>query len=128
MPRPPGAGMLVRAANSLDEMHAPSWRTALDAFDQDLRRRAVAAKTRLASASGLRAEELIGLELHSVEFDSETVRVEGKGGRTRLVPVGEHALRAIERYLARGRPALDPSGERALFLSKSGRRLGTSDV
>ena len=50
MPRPPGAGMLVRAANSLDEMHAPSWRTALDAFDQDLRRRAVAAKTRRAYA------------------------------------------------------------------------------
>jgi site-specific recombinase XerD len=111
----------------------------------------------LAYASGLRAEELVTLDLESVDFDGETVRVEGKGGKTRLVPVGEHALAAIERYLARARPALsqarpvlaapenggfaagenslgrilggsDTRAEGALFLSKSGRRLGTSDV
>jgi site-specific recombinase XerD len=86
----------------------------------------------LAYASGLRAEELVTLELGSIDFDAEAVRVEGKGGRTRLVPTGEHALRALERYLAKARPALDVgaggTGERALFLSKSGRRLGTSDV
>ncbi len=81
----------------------------------------------LAYASGLRAEELVSLDLSSVDFDSESVRVEGKGGKTRFVPAGEHALRAVERYLARGRPALD-GGDPALFLSKSGRRLGTSDV
>ncbi len=83
----------------------------------------------LAYASGLRAEELVSLEVGAVDFDAETVRVEGKGGKTRIVPAGEHALRAIERYLARGRPAL-ATAERdpALFLSKSGRRLGTSDV
>src|SRR5262249_50946916 len=46
----------------------------------------------LAYASGLRAEELVSLELESVDFDSETVRVEGKGGKTRIVPAGEHAL------------------------------------
>jgi integrase/recombinase XerC/integrase/recombinase XerD len=58
------------------------------------------------------------------------VRVEGKGGKTRVVPAGEHALRALERYLARARPALDVGAETtsALFLSKSGRRLGTSDI
>jgi integrase/recombinase XerC/integrase/recombinase XerD len=83
----------------------------------------------LAYASGLRAEELISLDLESLQFDSETVRVEGKGGKTRLVPVGEHALAALERYLARaGRPALDVRDDHALFLSKSGRRLSTSDV
>jgi integrase/recombinase XerC/integrase/recombinase XerD len=85
----------------------------------------------LAYASGLRAEELVSLELHSVDFDGESVRIEGKGGRTRLVPVGEHSLRALERYLQAGRPALDLGGlgdSRALFLSKSGRRLGTSDI
>jgi integrase/recombinase XerC/integrase/recombinase XerD len=86
----------------------------------------------LAYASGLRAEELVSLDLESVDFDSETVRVEGKGGRTRIVPTGEHALRAVERYLQRARPvlAVDRVGERqpALLLSKSGRRLGTSDV
>src|SRR5947209_3424306 len=82
----------------------------------------------LAYASGLRAEELVSLEVASIDFDSECVRVEGKGGKTRVVPVGEHALRAIERYLAAGRPALDVHGERALLVSKSGRRLSTSDV
>jgi integrase/recombinase XerC/integrase/recombinase XerD len=84
----------------------------------------------LAYASGLRAEELVSLDLSSVDFDSETVRVEGKGGKTRIVPAGEHALSALERYLSRARPALDVAGEPvpALFLSKSGRRLGTSDI
>ena len=83
----------------------------------------------LAYGSGLRAQELVSLELRSIDFDSESVRVEGKGGRTRLVPVGEHAGRALERYLARGRPALEAARpEEALFLSKSGRRLSTSDV
>jgi len=85
----------------------------------------------LAYASGLRAEELITLDYDSVGFDSESVRVEGKGGRTRLVPVGEHSLRALENYLQRGRPSLatgDGGAGRILFLSKSGRRLGTSDV
>jgi site-specific recombinase XerD len=82
----------------------------------------------LAYASGLRAEELVSLERHSVDFDGESVRVEGKGGRTRLVPVGEHSLRALERYLQAGRPVLDHGQSQALFLSKSGRRLGTSDI
>jgi integrase/recombinase XerC/integrase/recombinase XerD len=83
----------------------------------------------LAYACGLRAEELVTLERWSVDFDSELVRVEGKGGKTRLVPAGEHALRALESYLAKARPALvtDP-GDEALFLSKSGRRLSTSDI
>ena len=82
----------------------------------------------LAYASGLRAEELVSLEVESVDFDGECVRVEGKGGKTRLVPAGEHSLRALERYLLKGRPALVYGDTRALLLSKSGRRLGTSDV
>jgi integrase/recombinase XerC/integrase/recombinase XerD len=82
----------------------------------------------LAYACGLRAEELVTLDVWSVDFDTETVRVEGKGDKTRLVPAGEHALSALERYLARARPALSVDDAPALFLSKSGRRLGTSDI
>jgi integrase/recombinase XerC/integrase/recombinase XerD len=83
----------------------------------------------LAYACGLRAEELVTLDLESLDFDAESVRVEGKGGKTRLVPLGEHARLAIERYLARARPLLQRTdGDLALFLSKSGRRLSTSDV
>jgi site-specific recombinase XerD len=83
----------------------------------------------LAYACGLRAEEIVNLDLAAVDFDSEQIRVEGKGGKTRFVPVGEPALRALTRYLERARAALaGPVDEPALFLSKSGRRLSTSDV
>jgi len=83
----------------------------------------------LAYAAGLRAEELVTLDVTSLEFDAEQVRVEGKGGKTRFVPVGEPALRSLAAYLERARPALAAApGSSALFLSKSGRRLSTSDV
>jgi integrase/recombinase XerC/integrase/recombinase XerD len=83
----------------------------------------------VAYACGLRAEELVNLDVPSVDFDGEQLRVEGKGSKTRIVPAGEPALRALARYLERARPALAAGdGERALFLSKSGRRLSTSDV
>jgi site-specific recombinase XerD len=91
----------------------------------DLRDRAM---FELAYAAGLRAEELTTLDITSPDADGEQVRVEGKGGRTRVVPVGEHAWRALDRYLTRGRTALDCGDSDALFLSKSGRRLPTSDV
>ena len=83
----------------------------------------------LAYACGLRAEEIVDLDVGSVDFDAEQLRVEGKGGKTRFVPVGEHALRAVTSYLERARATLDAgAGEPALFLSKTGRRLSTSDV
>jgi integrase/recombinase XerC/integrase/recombinase XerD len=83
----------------------------------------------LAYACGLRAEELVSLPVGAIDFDAEQVRVEGKGGKTRFVPVGEAALAAVARYLERGRGGLaHGDGEPALFLSKSGRRLSTSDV
>ena len=80
----------------------------------------------LAYAAGLRAEELVNLDVESVDPDAEEVRVEGKGSKTRVVPAGEHAWRALERYLDRARPALHVGESPALFLSKSGRRLSTS--
>jgi site-specific recombinase XerD len=91
----------------------------------DLRDRAL---LELAYAAGLRAEELVNLDVQSLDPDAEEVRVEGKGGRTRVVPVGEHAWRALDRYLARGRTALNTGASPALFLSKTGRRLSTSDI
>ncbi|MEY2515994.1 MAG: integrase/recombinase XerC, partial [bacterium] len=83
----------------------------------------------IAYSSGLRAEELVRLDIGSVDFDAEQLRVEGKGSKTRMVPAGEPALRALARYLERARAALSRGvDEPALFLSKSGRRLSTSDV
>jgi site-specific recombinase XerD len=83
----------------------------------------------LAYSCGLRAEEVITLGLDSPDFDGERLRIEGKGGKTRLVPIGEPAQAALRRYLERGRPALISGGdENALLVSKSGRRLHPSDV
>ena len=123
LPAPKRPDRLPRAlrpdqvAELLDRIPA---RTALELRDRAL--------FELAYGSGLRARELVDLDVTSIDFDAEQVRVEGKGGKTRVVPCGETALRAVSAYLERGRGALDHDGDGALFLSKSGRRLGTSDV
>jgi site-specific recombinase XerD len=90
----------------------------------------------LAYAAGLRAEEIVNLDVGDADPDGEELRVSGKGGRTRIVPAGEPAWRAIDEYLSRGRSRLaaeagaGPGGrvEQALFLSRRGRRLSTSDI
>jgi integrase/recombinase XerC/integrase/recombinase XerD len=83
----------------------------------------------LAYSCGLRCEEIVNLDLGSMDFDAEQLRVLGKGSKERLLPVGEPAQRALRRYLERGRRALaTDSREPALFVSKSGRRLSNSDV
>jgi site-specific recombinase XerD len=97
----------------------------------DLRDRAI---FEVAYGSGLRAEELVNLDVTDLDPDAEELRVTGKGSKTRVVPAGEPVWQAIERYLDRGRPKLAQGSddgrrvEPALFLSKSGRRLSTSDV
>ena len=83
----------------------------------------------LAYSCGLRCEEIVNLDEGALDFETEQLRVIGKGAKERLLPVGEPAQRALRRYTERGRRALatDPR-ERALFLSKSGKRLSSSDV
>ena len=75
-------------------------------------------------SSGLRAGEVVGLNLRSVDFPGKTVRVTGKGNRERMVPVGETALQQLETYVKAVRPflACNDSGN-ALFLNSSGTRL-----
>ena len=83
----------------------------------------------VAYACGLRAEELVKLDLDAPDFESEALRVTGKGAKTRIVPMGEPAQRALERYLGVARPVLAVDrAEQALFLSRRGRRLSPSDV
>ena len=91
----------------------------------DLRDRAI---FETAYAGGLRAAELVDLNVESLQFDDETVRVEGKGGKTRVVPLGEPAFKAINAWLERGRGGLAERDEVALFVSRTGKRLSTSDV
>src|SRR5918995_3906906 len=76
----------------------------------------------LAYSCGLRCEEIVNLDEGSLDFETEQLRVLGKGSKERLLPVGEPAQRALRRYGDRGRRALaTDSREPALFLSKSGR-------
>jgi integrase/recombinase XerC/integrase/recombinase XerD len=83
----------------------------------------------LAYSCGLRCEEIVMLDLGAFDFETEQLRVLGKGSKERLLPVGEPAQLALRRYLERGRgPLVADDRERALFLSKSGRRLSSSDV
>lgn len=83
----------------------------------------------LAYSCGLRCEEIVNLDSGSLDFETEQLRVLGKGSKERLLPVGELAQQALRRYAERGRPALaDDRREPALFLSKNGRRLSNSDV
>jgi integrase/recombinase XerC/integrase/recombinase XerD len=83
----------------------------------------------LTYACGLRAGEIINLDTEAVDFESETLRVIGKGSKTRIVPMGEPAQRALDRYLRTARPALTADrAEPALFLSRRGRRLSPSDI
>lgn len=74
--------------------------------------------------SGLRASELVGLNIQDIDFDAETVRVRGKGGKERILPLGRKEAEAIQRYLAvRGYPE-----QRAVFLNRRGGRLTTRSV
>ena len=74
--------------------------------------------------SGLRISELTGLDVDDVDLEEGSVRVLGKGGKEREVPLGSFAADAVTAYLTRGRPALASGTTRgALFLNARGGRL-----
>jgi site-specific recombinase XerD len=79
-------------------------------------------------SAGLRSAEAVGLDLADVDFERETLHVHGKGGKERVVPLGEEAAYHVARYLADARPKLARGAVDALFLSARGRRLDTSTV
>ena len=80
----------------------------------------------LTYSCGLRSAEVVGLRLGDVDFEQETVHVLGKGGKERVVPLGERAAATVGAYLHQGRPSLARGAEDALFISVRGRALDTS--
>jgi site-specific recombinase XerD len=88
-----------------------------------------AALVELVYSAGLRASEAVGLDLGDVDFEQEHVHVRrGKGGKDRVVPLGEEAGALVARYLREARPQLARGAQNALFLSARGRRLDTSTL
>lgn len=75
---------------------------------------------------GLRVSELVGLNLDDIDFESDLVRVRGKGRRERLSPIGPMAIRWIHHYLPIRQPK--SAGEQAVFLNRYGTRLTTRSV
>ena len=82
-------------------------------------------------STGMRLSELANLDLSSVDFQGEVVRVLGKGRKERIIPVGREALEVLEKYLNLRKSALKGrsrmNGE-AIFLNRSGKRLSARSI
>jgi site-specific recombinase XerD len=126
----PDATLAPRLHRRLPETPKPAEvDAALEALDGDgplaLRNRAL---VEVVYSAGLRAAEAVGLDLGDVDFDREQLHVRGKGGKERIVPLGEHAAHLLARYLHEARPELVRGAENAVFVSARGRRLDTSTL
>lgn len=119
----------VATAQTLDGVLAQMAQAAADGDPAALRDHAV---LELLYGAAVRVSELCGLDIDDLDPDRRTVRVLGKGSKERVVPFGLPALRAVEAYLVRGRPALaaraDGAAASALFLGARGGRLGPRAV
>jgi len=126
----PDAAFMPRRPRRLpDTPKAEEIESALDALDGDgplaLRNRAL---VELVYSAGLRSAEAVGLDLADVDFDREQLHVRGKGGKERLVPLGEEAGHVLARYIQEARPQLVNGAVNAVFVSARGKRLDTSTL
>jgi len=93
----------------------------LDKFSLSKRDKAI---LELLYSCGLRASELVGLNINDIDFFNEEIKVMGKGGKERIVPFGEKAKRALKEYLEE----VKEKGSKAVFLNKRGERLSTRSL
>jgi site-specific recombinase XerD len=129
--RVPDARLAPRRARRLpDAPAAAEVERTLEALEGDgpvaLRNRAL---VELVYSAGLRSAEAVGLDLGDVDFEQELVHVRrAKGGKERVIPLGEEAALWLARYLRAARPSLAAGANDAFFLSARGRRLDTSTL
>jgi site-specific recombinase XerD len=126
----PEASLAPRRPRRLPEAPKPAEiDELLEVVDSDsplaLRNRAL---LELLYSAGLRSQEAVTLDLVDVDFEREVVHVRGKGGKERVVPLGEEAALHLARYLEAGRPELAKGANDAVFVSARGRRLDTSTI
>ncbi len=117
--RPPAAPRRLPKAIGVEEVERLLEAAGFDQTILALRDRAL---LEMLYGTGARISEAVGLAVDDVDRAGATVVLHGKGGKTRLVPVGRFALRAVDDYLVRGRPALAAGGKgnAALFLNARG--------
>lgn len=74
-------------------------------------------------ASGMRASELVSLNINDINLEVSFVKCYGKGSKERIVPINKATLRAVKHYLEKGRPKFPAKDKEALFLDRNGERL-----
>jgi integrase/recombinase XerD len=123
--KPPKIGKRLPKALTIDQVMSM-----LNIAGTDLISSRDKALVELLYATGARVSELINLNILDIStFDSEsgpttTVKLKGKGGKERVVPIGSFAVAAVNDYLVRSRPTLlKVSTQKALFLNQRGGRL-----
>jgi integrase/recombinase XerD len=119
---PPKSPMRLPKAISVEEVERLLEAASVGDTPGALRDRAV---LELLYGAGARISEAVGLDVDDVDTAEGAVRLLGKGGKERIVPIGSYAARAVSAYLVRGRPALAPAGRGtpAVFLNRRGGRL-----
>ena len=121
---PPTPGRRLPKALSLTEIEGIISGAGSGESAQSLRDRAL---VELLYATGARVSEVISLDVDQIKSPLQSIRLLGKGGKERVVPVGSFAAEAVDNYLVRGRPALiegkNDRRERKLFLNLRGTPL-----
>ncbi|MEO6827115.1 MAG: site-specific tyrosine recombinase XerD [Microbacteriaceae bacterium] len=122
---PPKLGSRLPKAISIQQVNALLAATDGD-DDRSIRDKAL---LELLYATGARVSEAVGLNVDDV-IDAEMIRLMGKGGKQRMVPLGSYARRAIDAYLVRVRPKLSPRAKAtpALFLGLRGQRVSRQNA
>jgi integrase/recombinase XerD len=120
--KPPVPARRLPKAISVDEVERLLEAAGFDQTPLALRDRAL---LEVLYGTGARISEAVGLAVDDLDRGNGLVRLDGKGGKQRMVPVGSFAQRAVEAYLVRGRPTLAATGRGtpALFLNARGGRL-----
>lgn len=121
-----------KAAKRLPETLSPDEAVRLVSFEavtpDDVRDRAV---FELLYSSGLRVSELVGLDVASIDLATAEARVLGKGNKTRIVPIGQHAMTALAHWLSiRATITINiaPEHRDAFFVNKLGKRISVRSI
>ena len=122
--RPPTPPRRLPKALAVDDVLALLEATTIDDTPRGLRDRAL---LDLLYGTGARISEAVGLDVDDLDLRAGSVLLHGKGGKDRLVPLGQYARSAVDGYLVRGRPVLAAAGRGggggAVFLNHRGGRL-----